>query len=121
MSYQTMQSEQDSSWIKHHPNLQDSFYQKLEVPKNIKDAELKMNCSKQAVDDIVLQLAIVDQEIALESSDDIPYNHTKLEHLKEHKLKLMKARRYHNNVSNAYWYYIQACYQLKQEEGYHLS
>ncbi len=107
MSYQTMQSEQDSSWIKHHPNLQDSFYQKLEVPKNIKDAELKMNCSKQAVDDIVLQLAIVDQEIALESSDDIPYNHTKLEHLKEHKLKLMKARRYHNNVSNAYWYYMQ--------------
>ena len=26
---------------------------------------------------------------------------------KEHKLKLMKAKRYHNNAANAYWYYMQ--------------
>ena len=111
MSYQTMQSEQNSSWIKHHPNLQESFYQKLEVPKNIKDAELKMNCSKQAVDDIVLQLEIVDEEIEryleLKTNDDIPYNQTKLEYLKEQKLNLMRARRFQNSAFNAYWYYLQ--------------
>ncbi|MCP3698567.1 MAG: hypothetical protein GY920_08445 [Aliivibrio sp.] len=102
-----MPSELESSWIKHHPNLQASFYQNLEVPKNIKDAELRMQCSRQAVEDIDLQLEIVEQEIALESEQEIPYNETKLDEFREHKLKLMKAKRYQNNSANAYWYYMQ--------------
>jgi hypothetical protein len=102
-----MPSELESSWIKHHPNLQASFYQNLEVPKNIKDAELRMQCSRQAVEDIDLQLEIVEQEIALESKQEIPYNETKLDEFREHKPNLMKAKRYQNNSANAYWYYMQ--------------
>tara|TARA_R110002020_G_scaffold470314_2_gene696097 strand:- start:4799 stop:5119 length:321 start_codon:yes stop_codon:yes gene_type:complete len=102
-----MQSNLDSSWIEPHPNLQPNFYNNLDVPKNIKDAELHMQCSRQAVEDINLQLAIVDQEIELESNQDVPYNENKLDECKERKLKLMKAKRYHNNAANAYWYYLQ--------------
>ena len=102
-----MQSNLDSSWIKHHPNLQPNFYNNLDVPKNIKDAELRMQCSRQAVEDIDLQLAIVNQEIELENNQEVPYNEDKLDERKEHKLKLMKAKRYHNNAANAYWYYLQ--------------
>ena len=102
-----MQSNLESSWIKHHPNLQPNFYSNLDVPKNIKDAELRMQCSRQAVEDIDLQLAIVDQEIELETNQEVPYNENKLDDCKEHKLKLMRAKRYHNNAANAYWYYMQ--------------
>jgi len=102
-----MQSNPESSWIKHHPNLQPNFYNSLDVPKNIKDAELRMQCSRQAVEDINLQLAIVDQEIELENNQEVPYNENKLDDCKEQKLKLMKAKRYHNNAANAYWYYLQ--------------
>tara|TARA_Y100000004_G_C8918506_1_gene414281 strand:+ start:1295 stop:1507 length:213 start_codon:yes stop_codon:yes gene_type:complete len=66
-----------------------------------------MKCSRQAVEDIELQLSIVDQEIDLECEQEVPYNQTKLDEFKEHKLKLMKAKRYHNNAANAYWYYMQ--------------
>jgi hypothetical protein len=66
-----------------------------------------MQCSRQAVEDIDLQLEIVEQEIALESEQEIPYNETKLDEFREHKLKLMKAKRYQNNSANAYWYYMQ--------------
>lgn len=66
-----------------------------------------MQCSRQAVEDIELQLAIVDQEIALEGEQEVPYNQSRMDEFKEHKLKLMKAKRYHNNAANAYWYYMQ--------------
>jgi hypothetical protein len=102
-----MPLEHVSSWIKHHPNLQPSFYQNLEVPKNIKDAELRMQCAKQAVVDIDLQLVIVNQEIDLERVQENPYNENKVDDFNEHKLKLLKAKRYHNNAANAYWYYMQ--------------
>ena len=102
-----MQSNLESSWIKHHPSIQESFYQKLEPPKNIKDAELKMNCHKQTVNDLDLQLEINEQEIELEKGEEIPYNESRIENLLEHKLKLTKAKRYHSNVVNAYWYYMQ--------------
>ena len=73
-----------------------------------------MQCAKQAVVDIDLQLVIVSQEIDLERVQENPYNENKVDDFNEHKLKLLKAKRYHNNAANAYWYYMQvAVGQLK--------
>ena len=94
-------------WNKYHPSLQRSFYSDLECPSNKHDAEIKMQCHKHAVSDIELQKEVLEEEINLENKQDIPYNETKLERLQERKIKLINAKRYHQNASNAYWYYLQ--------------
>ena len=66
-----------------------------------------MQCHKHAVSDIELQKEVLEEEINLENKQDIPYNETKLERLQERKIKLINAKRYHQNASNAYWYYLQ--------------
>ena len=58
---------------------------------------LILNCRKEAIE----------TEIDIEKSQDVPYNGHKLERLKERKIKLINAKRYHQNASNAYWYYFQ--------------
>ena len=81
-------------WNKYHPSLQRSFYSDLECPSNKHDAEIKMQCHKHAVSDIELQKEVLEEEI-------------NLERLQERKIKLINAKRYHQNASNAYWYYLQ--------------
>ena len=71
------------------------------------DAKIKMQCHKHAVSDIELQKEAIETEIDIEKSQDVPYNDHKLERLKERKIKLINAKRYHQNASNAYWYYFQ--------------
>ncbi len=94
-------------WSKYHPSLQRSFYTDLECPNNKQDAEIKRQCHLHAVSDIELQKEVLEEEINLENKQDIPYNETKLERLHERKIKLINAKRYHQNASNAYWYYLQ--------------
>ena len=53
-----------------------------------------MNCHKQTVNDLDLQLEINEQEIELEKGEEVPYNESRIDNLLEHKLKLTKAKRY---------------------------
>ena len=94
-------------WNKFHPSLQRSFYADLDCPDDDQDAKIRMQCHKHAVADIELQKEAIETEIDIEKSQDVPYNGHKLERLKERKIKLINAKRYHQNASNAYWYYFQ--------------
>ena len=94
-------------WSKFHPSLQRSFYSDLDCPEDDQDANIRMQCHMHAVSDIELQKEAIETEIDIEKSQNVPYNDHKLERLKERKIKLINAKRYHQNASNAYWYYCQ--------------
>ena len=94
-------------WTKYHPSLQKSFYSTLDAPQDSKDAELKMTCHKHAVSDIDMQMDALEAEIDLEKAQDVPYNEEKIGTLYERRIKLINAKRYHTNASNAYWYSMQ--------------
>ena len=104
-----IESSTNRKWTedKYHPSLQRSFYTDLPCPYDKREAEIKMQCHQHAVADIELQKEVLEQEINLEADQDVPYNAAKLERLKERKIKLINAKRFHQNASNAYWYYLQ--------------
>ena len=69
-----------------------------------------MSCHQHAVNDFDLQLNINDLEIGMltdhsSSKEVFPYNETRVEELK--KLKLLLSKRFHQNATNAYWYYVE--------------
>ena len=95
-------------WTKFHPSLQKSFYNTLDAPSGASDAELKMTCHKHAVCDIDMQMEALEAEIELEKAQEVPYNEDKIGVLYERRIKLINAKRYHTNASNAYWYAMQS-------------
>ena len=97
----------EATWKIFHPSLQKSFYANLDAPKNTSDAQVKQTCHNHAVDDITLQIDVVEAELQLEKDQQVPYNDGKMQHLQERRIKLINAKRYHKNASNAYWYFIQ--------------
>ena len=60
-----------------------------------------MQCHKHAVSDIELQKEAIEAEIDIEKAQDVDYNGNKLDRLHERKIKLINAKRYHQNASNA--------------------
>lgn len=95
-------------WSWQHPNIQSSFYQKLDPPVSLEDAKVKMNCHQHAVKDFDLQIEMNDLEFNLlkDGEDVLPYNETRAEELEQKKLKLLLGKRFHQNAMNAYWYYL---------------
>lgn len=97
-----------SKWLYFHPNISETFYQKLTPPASFEDACIQLSCHQQSVDDFELQLEMCGIEIDLlfDESDEVPaYNMNKLEELEQKKLKLLAGKRFHQNARNAYWYY----------------
>lgn len=71
-----------------------------------------MSCHQHAVNDFDLQLNINDLEISMltdhsSSKEVFPYNETRVEELEAKKLKLLLSKRFHQNATNAYWYYVE--------------
>ena len=71
-----------------------------------------MSCHQHAVNDFDLQLNINDLEIGMltdysSSKEVFPYNETRVEELEAKKLKLLLSKRFHQNATNAYWYYVE--------------
>lgn len=71
-----------------------------------------MSCHQHAVNDFDLQLNINDLEIGMltdhsSSKEVFPYNETRVEELETKKLKLLLSKRFHQNATNAYWYYVE--------------
>jgi hypothetical protein len=97
-----------NQWTWKHPSIQESFYQKIEAPTDLKDARIKMIGHQQAVKDFDLQIEMNDLETNLLHDGDevMPYNECKVEDLEQKKLKLLYGKRYHQNAANAYWYHL---------------
>lgn len=95
-------------WSWQHPNIQSSFYQKLDPPASVEDAKVKMSCHQHAVKDFDLQIEMNDLELNLlkDGEDVLPYNESRAEELEQKKLKLLLGKRFHQNAMNAYWYYL---------------
>ncbi len=71
-----------------------------------------MSCHQHAVNDFDLQLNINDLEIGMltdhtSSKEVFPYNEARIEELEAKKLKLLLSKRFHQNATNAYWYYVE--------------
>lgn len=68
-----------------------------------------MHCHQHAVKDFDLQIEMNELEINLfkDNGEVLPYNEDRLEDLEQKKLKLLLGKRFHQNATNAYWYYLE--------------
>jgi len=68
-----------------------------------------MSCHQHALKDFDLQIEMNDLEMNMlkDQGEVLPYNESKMEDLEQKKLKLLLGKRFHQNASNAYWYYLQ--------------
>jgi hypothetical protein len=68
-----------------------------------------MNCHQHAVTDFDLQIQMNDLEMNFlrDKGEVLPYNESKMEDLEQKKLKLFLGKRFHQNATNAYWYWLQ--------------
>lgn len=90
-----------------HPNISETFYQKLEPPTDMDDAHIRMSCHQQSVEDFQLQLDMCELELSLLcDGDQVPaYQESKVDEIEHRKLKLLSGKRFHQNARHAYWYY----------------
>jgi|GEM_PF-2132189 hypothetical protein len=82
-------------------------------PQSKEEAELELTCEQHAVSDFEMQLSILELELKLaeEETPEIqePYLQEHLDKIfsmKERKIKLLSSTRFHQNIANAYWYYL---------------
>jgi hypothetical protein len=70
-----------------------------------------MSCHQHALKDFELQIEMNDLEMNMlkDQGEVLPYNESKMEDLEQKKLKLLLGKRFHQNASNAYWYYLAKC------------
>lgn len=68
-----------------------------------------MHCHQHAVKDFDLQVEMNELEINMlkDNGEVLPYNESKIEDLEQKKLKLLLGKRFHQNATNAYWYYLE--------------
>lgn len=68
-----------------------------------------MSCHDHAIKDFDLQLEMngLQLDMLKENGEVIPYHLDEHGDLEEKKLKLLVGKRFHQNASNAYWYYLQ--------------
>jgi hypothetical protein len=67
-----------------------------------------MNCHQHAIKDFELQIEMNELEIDMlkDGNEVLPYNVGRADELETKKLKLLLGKRFHQNASNAYWYYM---------------
>jgi hypothetical protein len=100
---------ESQEWTWYHPSIQDSFYQKIPAPIDVEDARIKMSCHEHAIKDFDLQLEMngLQLEMLKDGGELMPYNIDEYDDLEQKKLKLLVGKRFHQNASNAYWYWLQ--------------
>jgi hypothetical protein len=91
-----------------HPNIAEHFYQKLDPPANLEDAHVRMTCHRHAAEDCSLQVEMntVERNMLCEEGAVLPYNADQVDELDQRKLRLLTAKRFHQNASHAYWYFL---------------
>lgn len=68
-----------------------------------------MHCHQHAVKDFDLQIEMNDLELNMLNPDGEvhPLDEDRLDELEQKKLKLLLGKRFHQNATNAYWYFIE--------------
>jgi riboflavin synthase len=68
-----------------------------------------MSCHEHAIKDFDLQLEMngLQMEMLMEDGKVLDYHMSEYEDLEQKKLKLLVGKRFHQNASNAYWYWTQ--------------
>ena len=68
-----------------------------------------MCCHKQSVADFNLQIEINELDMAMlcDDGEPLPYHEDKMQELQAKKQKLFMGKRFHQNASNCYWYWMQ--------------
>jgi len=82
----------------------------LEPPTSPEDAAIKMNCHQHAVKDFDLQIEMNELEMSMlndANGEALPYNESRMDELEQKKQKLLMGKRYNQNATNAYWYYLE--------------
>jgi len=96
------------SWYHKSPGLQESFYSRLEPPKDKKDAWLKMSCHKHSVKDFELQIETAKFELRMyEQAEETQENLEKVEKLEDKLMKLYLGKRFNQNAEHAYWFHLE--------------
>lgn len=96
-------------WCHKSPGLHPPFYDKLEVPRDIKDAQIKMTCHEHSVKDFDLQIETAKFELKMyENAEENPTTVEKIEKLEDKILKLYIGKRFNQNARHAYWYFIES-------------
>jgi hypothetical protein len=110
IQYAQSESMENPDWKWKHPSIQESFFLKLEPPTSPEDAAIKMNCHQHAVKDFDLQIEMNELEMGMlndANGEVLPYNESRMDELEQKKLKLLMGKRYNQNATNAYWYYLE--------------
>ena len=98
-----------ANWSWKHPSIPDSFFLKLQPPKNLEDAHTWMCCHQHNLEDYTVQMELNELEMAMlcDNGEPLPYNEDKMHELEEKKFKLLQGKRFHQNAKHCYWYWMQ--------------
>lgn len=103
------ESMESLQWHWKHPSIQETFFQKIDAPADAEDASIKMQCHQHAVRDFDLQLEMtaLEMDMLKDGGEVLPYNEVRMDELEQKKLKLLVGKRFHQNATNAYWYFLE--------------
>jgi|TARA_E500000318_G_scaffold27727_2_gene27922 hypothetical protein len=108
---------EEKEWRFKHPHIPQSFYVKIIEPKSNIDAETHILAHRNAVDDFLIQLELIDQELEMLKDpidEQIPeYKCEAFEDCQEKKKRLILGKRFHVNAANAYSYWL----HLEKQSG----
>ena len=97
-------------WRYKHPHIPQSFYAKLSEPKSLTEAETNILAHRNALDDFLIQLELIDQELEMLKDpldNQIPeYQCDLFEQTQDKKKRLILGKRFHLNAANAYSYWL---------------
>lgn len=100
----------EKEWRFKHPHIPQSFYVKITEPKSKLDAETQIIAHRNAVDDFLIQLELIDQELEMLKDpidEHVPdYKCEIFEDCQEKKKRLILGKRFHLNAANAYSYWL---------------
>ena len=97
-----------SPWRHRHPALQNSFFNKLDAPKDLKDAQHLYKICQQTVVDYDDQIEILDLKIKERQAElgEYPQYEDQIKKMKAQMITLRESRRYYRNKGLAYEYHI---------------
>jgi len=67
-----------------------------------------MTCHRHAAEDCGLQVEmnVIERSLLCDEGVVVPYHAEEVDELDQRKLRLLTAKRFHQNASHAYWYFL---------------
>ena len=96
-------------WEYQHPHIPQTFYAKLDAPKNAAEASRLQRTHEYAVKDFELQIKVteIEQEALEGANGDVPgYKEKEWDSIVEKKMRLVLGLRFHLTAAEAFGYWI---------------